>query len=74
MDRRAADDPLGRSSSSEGLALAGRLLDIDLLSLGWPIFVLAPGIVLFAAGSRSGARPVSGWRSRAASSRWSASC
>jgi hypothetical protein len=33
-----------------GLALAGRFLDIDLLGLGWPIFVLAPGIVLFAMG------------------------
>jgi hypothetical protein len=39
-----------------GLALAGRLLDIDLLSLGWPIFVLAPGIVLFAAGVAVGGK------------------
>lgn len=33
-----------------GLALAGRVLQVDLLGLGWPIFVLAPGIALFAAG------------------------
>jgi hypothetical protein len=33
-----------------GLALAGRALSIDLLGLGWPIFVLGPGIALFAAG------------------------
>lgn len=39
-----------------GLALAGRLLDIDLLGLGWPIFVLAPGIVLFAAGVAVGGK------------------
>ena len=39
-----------------GLALAGRLLNIDLLSLGWPIFVLAPGIVLFAAGVAIGGK------------------
>ena len=38
------------------LALAGRLLDIDLLGLGWPIFVLAPGIVLFAAGVAIGGK------------------
>ena len=39
-----------------GLALAGRLLNVDLLSLGWPIFVLAPGIVLFAAGVAVGGK------------------
>ena len=39
-----------------GIALAGRLLDIDLLGLGWPIFVLAPGIVLFAAGVAVGGK------------------
>ena len=39
-----------------GLALAGRLLEVDLLSLGWPIFVLAPGTVLFAAGVAVGGK------------------
>jgi hypothetical protein len=39
-----------------GLALAGRLMNIDLLGLGWPIFVLAPGIVLFAAGVAVGGK------------------
>jgi hypothetical protein len=39
-----------------GLALAGRLLNVDLVSLGWPIFVLAPGIVLFAAGVAVGGK------------------
>ena len=38
-----------------GLALLGRALSIDLLGLGWPIFVLAPGIALFI-----GAVPVGG--------------
>jgi hypothetical protein len=33
-----------------GLALLGRALDVDLLGLGWPLFVLAPGIVLFVGG------------------------
>jgi hypothetical protein len=39
-----------------GLALAGRLLHLDILSLGWPIFVLAPGIALFAAGVAIGGK------------------
>jgi hypothetical protein len=39
-----------------GLALAGRLLHVDLLGMGWPIFVLAPGIVLFAAGVAIGGK------------------
>ena len=29
-----------------GLALLGRALSIDILGLGWPLFVLIPGIVL----------------------------
>lgn len=33
-----------------GLALVGRTFQIDLLGLGWPIFVIAPGLALFAAG------------------------
>ena len=33
-----------------GLALLGRLLSIDILGLGWPLFVLIPGILLFAGG------------------------
>jgi hypothetical protein len=33
-----------------GLALIGRFLSIDLLGLGWPLFVLGPGLALFAAG------------------------
>lgn len=39
-----------------GLALLGRVFSIDLLGLGWPIFVLAPGIALFAAGLAVGGR------------------
>jgi hypothetical protein len=39
-----------------GLALLGRMFSIDLLGLGWPIFVLAPGIALFAAGLAVGGR------------------
>jgi hypothetical protein len=39
-----------------GLALLGRALDADILGLGWPIFVLLPGIVLFAAGVAVGGR------------------
>jgi hypothetical protein len=39
-----------------GLALLGRVFSIDLLGLGWPIFVLAPGIALFAAGVAVGGR------------------
>ena len=33
-----------------GLALLGRVIQVDLLGLGWPIFVLVPGILLFIAG------------------------
>ncbi len=39
-----------------GLALIGRALQIDLLGLGWPIFVIAPGVALFAAGLAVGGR------------------
>jgi hypothetical protein len=39
-----------------GLALLGRLLSIDLLGLGWPVFVLIPGVVLFAGGVATGGR------------------
>ena len=38
------------------LALLGRLLSIDVLGLGWPLFVLLPGILLFAAGIAVGGR------------------
>ena len=39
-----------------GLALLGRGLNVDILGLGWPIFVLLPGIILFAAGVAVGGR------------------
>ena len=39
-----------------GLALLGRVFQVDLLGLGWPIFVIAPGIALFAAGIAVGGR------------------
>jgi hypothetical protein len=39
-----------------GLALLGRLLSIDILGLGWPLFVLIPGVVLFGAGVAVGGR------------------
>lgn len=38
------------------LALVGRLVSFDILGLGWPIFVLLPGIVLFAGGVAIGGR------------------
>jgi hypothetical protein len=40
-----------------GLALLGRALSIDLLGLGWPIFVIAPGVALFAAALAIGGGP-----------------
>jgi hypothetical protein len=39
-----------------GLALLGRALSIDILGLGWPLIVLIPGILLFAAGVAVGGR------------------
>jgi hypothetical protein len=39
-----------------GLALVGRALSIDFLGLGWPIFVIAPGLALFAAALAVGGR------------------
>ena len=39
-----------------GLALLGRALSIDILGLGWPLFVLVPGVVLFAGGVAIGGR------------------
>jgi hypothetical protein len=38
------------------LALLGRALSIDILGLGWPLFVLIPGIVMFAGGVAIGGR------------------
>ena len=38
------------------LALLGRALSIDILGLGWPRFVLIPGIVMFAGGVAIGGR------------------
>jgi hypothetical protein len=38
------------------LALLGRALSIDILGLGWPLFVLVPGIVMFAGGVAIGGR------------------
>lgn len=40
-----------------GLALAGRALSIDLFGLGWPLFVLVPGVVLFAGALVVGGMP-----------------
>jgi hypothetical protein len=39
-----------------GLALIGRVVQVDILGLGWPIFVLAPGVVLFVAGVAVGGK------------------
>lgn len=39
-----------------GLALLGRALSIDIFGLGWPLFVLVPGIVLFVGGVGIGGR------------------
>lgn len=39
-----------------GLALLGRALSIDILGLGWPLFVLVPGVLLFVAGLSVGGR------------------
>ncbi len=39
-----------------GLALIGRVLSIDILGLGWPLFVLVPGIVLFSGGVAIGGK------------------
>ena len=39
-----------------GLALLGRALSIDVLGLGWPLFVVVPGILLFVAGVSVGGR------------------
>jgi len=39
-----------------GLALLGKALSIDILGLGWPLFVLVPGILLFVAGLGLGGR------------------
>jgi hypothetical protein len=38
------------------LALLGRALSIDILGLGWPLFVLIPGVLLFVAGVTVGGR------------------
>lgn len=38
------------------LALAGRTVGFDALDLGWPLFVVVPGLVLFAAAVSAGGR------------------
>jgi hypothetical protein len=40
-----------------GLALAGRALSIDVFGLGWPMLVIAPGVLLFVAAIAVGGRP-----------------
>ncbi|HXG26044.1 MAG TPA: hypothetical protein VNL94_04220, partial [Candidatus Binatia bacterium] len=40
-----------------GLVLLGRAFQIDLFGLGWPVFVIAPGIALFIAGLAVGDKP-----------------
>jgi hypothetical protein len=39
------------------VALAGQLLSYDLFAIGWPLFVLVPGILMFATGVGVGGRP-----------------
>jgi len=39
------------------LALLGRELDVDLVSIGWPVFVLLPGVLLLAGSLFVGGRP-----------------
>ena len=38
------------------LALLGQALRIDILGLGWPIFILVPGLVVFASGVAVGGK------------------
>jgi hypothetical protein len=40
-----------------GLAIVGQLASVDLFSIGWPILVVAPGVLLFAASLAVGGRP-----------------
>ncbi len=39
------------------LALLGRQLDLDLVSLGWPLFVIVPGVLLLVGSLFVGGRP-----------------
>ena len=39
------------------LALLGRQLDVNLVSIGWPLFVLLPGVLLLAGSLFVGGRP-----------------
>jgi hypothetical protein len=39
------------------LALLGRQLDVDLVSIGWPLFVIVPGVLLLAGSLFVGGRP-----------------
>lgn len=39
------------------LALLGRQLDVDVLAVGWPLFVIVPGILLLAGSLFVGGRP-----------------
>src|SRR5262245_3877735 len=39
------------------LAILGRQLDVDVVSIGWPLFVIVPGILLLAGSLFVGGRP-----------------
>ena len=38
------------------IALAGRAVSVDLFAVGWPLFVIVPGVLMFAAGVGIGGR------------------
>jgi hypothetical protein len=39
------------------LAIAGRQLDVDIIAIGWPLFVIVPGILLLGGSLFVGGRP-----------------
>jgi hypothetical protein len=57
-------DPMRRGAAVLGgvlivvgaIALAGRAVSVDLFAVGWPLFVIVPGVLMFAAGVGIGGR------------------
>jgi hypothetical protein len=64
MDVLAQPDPARRGAIAVGavlivvglLALVGRAISVDVFSIGWPLFVLIPGLVMFATAVGIGGR------------------
>src|SRR6266508_228088 len=52
------------------LAIVGRQLDVNIVAIGWPLFVIVPGILLLAGSVFVGGRRGFGWGSPVGTASW----